>query len=117
MTEHDEPDQAPPWNPSDGPVSRVWSWPPGVRPALWVKIDDEWIYSPVRCRYQGAYGRWVYHVDVAMPGETSARHREYPWPQEGRLKVAHGSAIEPSVGTEPYVSAEMPTGPHMSRIR
>ncbi|MFI1205596.1 hypothetical protein ACH4VR_40280 [Streptomyces sp. NPDC020883] len=114
-TRHDEPDQEPPWTPADGPLPDVWTWPPGARPALEALIDGQWVYAPVRSYYTGVDGRRVYQVDIVMPGETSARHRAYPWPQRGRLRKAHSSQVPPSSASTPYVGAEMPTGPHVSR--
>ncbi|GGX55600.1 hypothetical protein [Streptomyces noursei] len=87
MSEHEEPEQAPPWRPEHGEAPTVWSWPAGDRPALRVLIDGQWVYTPVRARHTWPDVRCAYHVDLVLPGETSAVHRAYWWPQEGRLRV------------------------------
>lgn len=113
--ERDEPEQTPPWRPEDGPRPQVKSWPPGARPALRALIDGQWVYAPVRSCYVGADGRVVYQVDVVMPGELSARHRAYPWPQPDRLRKAHGSPVQPSPCDVPERGPEAPTDPHARR--
>ncbi|WP_275466350.1 hypothetical protein [Streptomyces noursei] len=112
---HSEPEQAQPWNPANGPQPVVFAWPPGARPALWVLIDDQWVYAPVRGRYKDVDGGTVLFLDVILPGEFSARHRAYRWPQPDRLRTAHGSPTIPTSCDGPYDGAETPTGPHVSR--
>ncbi|PNE43529.1 hypothetical protein AOB60_01125 [Streptomyces noursei] len=116
VSEHDEPEQAPPWR-LDGGAPVAWVWPAGHRPALWVLIDGRWVYAPVRARHSYSDGRCAYHVDVTMPGETSAVHRAYWWPQKDRLRVSHGSDVKPSTGDMPMVTGEMPAGPRTGRLR
>lgn len=110
VSKHDEPDQAPPWRPESGQPPTVWVWPAGSRPALRVLIDGQWVYAPVRARHDWPDGRCAYHVDVVLPGHMSTVHRAYWWPQEGRLQVSHGSAVEPSTGDMPMITGEMPAG-------
>ncbi len=42
----EEPEQVPPWRPENGPQPRVWCWPSGDRPALYVYDGGKWKYAP-----------------------------------------------------------------------
>ncbi|MFB7270646.1 hypothetical protein [Streptomyces sp. NPDC056244] len=101
--QRDEPEQAPPWRPEDGPQPDMSVWPYSGRPALSVRIGARWIYAPVTARADYEDGRIAYHVTIVLPeplsgGQLGAFHRAYWWPQAGRLKVAHGPQVPPIPG-------------------
>lgn len=95
MAELTEPAESRPWRPEDGAASRVWTWPAGDRPALFVWSCGKWRYAPVMARQDRADGRTVYQVAVDLDGSTSVVSRSYAWPQPG-LRVARRSWSQPS---------------------
>lgn len=91
----DAPEQVPPWRPEDGPAPRVWCWPPGDQPALYVYDGGRWKYAPVMARLDHADGRTEYQVTLQSDPDRGTVHRAYWWPQPG-LRRAHGSHAEPT---------------------
>ncbi|MFF4403853.1 hypothetical protein [Streptomyces sp. NPDC001404] len=65
MSAAEEPEEAPPWRERHGPQPQVYSWPPGKRPALSIRIDGRWRYCSVHMRYTYPDGRVAYQVASA----------------------------------------------------
>jgi hypothetical protein len=91
----DEPEQATPWRPEDGPEPESLRYRHGHRPALHVLVDRRWRLMIVDTRDTYADGRVAYHGDMHLPYPTDRRivmtyRRAYWWPQPGRLRIAHG---------------------------
>ncbi|WP_030372429.1 hypothetical protein [Streptomyces rimosus] len=97
MHEIEEPEQVPPWREEDGPRPRVWRWPAGDTPALYVSVRirgrEKILYAPVRARLDHPDGTVAYHVDINLGDGTV--HRAYRWPQPG-LHIAHRSRSAPA---------------------
>ncbi|MEU2395094.1 hypothetical protein [Streptomyces sp. NPDC007369] len=87
----------------DGPAPRVWAWPPGDRPALFVWSAGAWRYAPVMSRQDWSDGRVIYQVAVDLDGSTSVVSRRYEWPQPG-LRVAHRSESQPADSAPPVLA-------------
>lgn len=90
----DEPEQAPPWEPDQGPAPRRHRYPPHHQPALGVLVNGRWRVMPVHTRLDYADGRVAYQGDIYLP-EGGGRppgsyNRVYWWPQPGRLRVERG---------------------------
>jgi hypothetical protein len=83
----DEPDQAPPWNPADGPGPAMWTWLPHERPAMSVLIDGHWVHATVTARAEYRDGRVAFHVVLTPPGESGGTHRAYWYPQDDKLRT------------------------------
>ncbi|MFK8851654.1 hypothetical protein [Streptomyces sp. Ac-502] len=106
----EEPEQAPPWRPEEGPQPQVWCFPAGDRPALYVSLRrdgrEEVRYAPVTARHDYPDGRVACHVEIKIDDGTV--HRAYWWPQPS-LRVAHRSASAPA-DREPIPRAGRPGG-------
>ncbi|MET9603155.1 hypothetical protein [Streptomyces sp. NPDC006459] len=99
-----KPVESRPWRPEDGPQPRVWNWPPGDRPALYVWSQGRWRYAPVLARHDRTDGCVAYQVSVDLDGSTSVVARTYAWPQPG-LRQARRSGSEPSDSGPPTLAA------------
>lgn len=98
-----EPVESRPWRPKDGPEPKVWSWPAGDRPALYVWSTGAWRFAPVMARHDWPDGRVVYQVAVDLDGSTSVVSRSYAWPQPG-LRLARRSGSQPSDSGPPTLA-------------
>jgi hypothetical protein len=106
----EEPVQARPWRPEDGPRPVVWTWPPWDRPALRVWSAGEWRYAPVAARQDFADGTVRYQVEVDLRGDTAVSTVTYQWPQAG-LRAAHGSGTEPTKELDKAHMGDLPHAP------
>lgn len=115
VSSSNEPEQAPPWRPEHGPPPKVWTWPPGDRPALRVWANGAWRYAAVTARHDYEDGRYAYHVEIDVDGSASVKHRAYWWrPETGRIKLLHGTrSAQPSTG-KPEGHGGLPRAPHRS---
>jgi hypothetical protein len=87
----DEPEQARPWAPEDGPEPRMTIYSYGHKPALRALVDGHWLWMDVGMRADYQDGRVAYHGDIQLPypgGNWQSHRRAYWWPQPGQLRIA-----------------------------
>ncbi|MFD6751496.1 hypothetical protein [Streptomyces anthocyanicus] len=110
MCSVEEPQQARPWRPEDGPSPEVWTWPRTDLPALRVWSAGAWRYASVVSRPNFSDGTVRYQVEVDLRGDTAVSTVTYQWPQPG-LRFAHGSSVEPVQGVDEKRQGDMPRVP------
>lgn len=74
-----EAEPAIPWAPGRPAVRNTRAWRPTEQPFVQVYLQGEWRPARVTMRQDRADGATVYHVDVTLPGATSASPRAIIW--------------------------------------
>nr|WSX25530.1 hypothetical protein OG690_38250 [Streptomyces tubercidicus] len=88
--------EVPPWNPDQGPLPEVQTWPRLSRPVLDIHVRGQWRHCPVIAVQRYPDGRVAVQVDVHLDSDTSYQARTYRWdPDAMRIVAAGDPPLEP----------------------